>query len=157
MSGLSGVILSSLTTFLTDLQEITARLVTFCTEDTQEFNRDIITAIGDLMDDLADMYLTLGYTETGERIRYGKVYTDKVMVRVFLIDEKYFDKIYIQAQLEKLESLGLETSALNICSEERDISAAAETMEDLAALIEEVGIQNLDADLALDFTFNPPR
>ena len=68
-------------------------------------------------------------------------------------------KNYIQAQLEKLEkmdSVGLDTSALNICSQHGDISAAADELEELAAVIEEIGLENLQEQLSLDFSFDPP-
>ena len=78
LESLAGFV-SSVTTFLTDLPATSARMLIVCTEE-QQFNRDFITAIGDLMEDLADLYVVLGDDKTGERIRYGKVYTDKVTV-----------------------------------------------------------------------------
>lgn len=134
----SSVGISSLTTYLAQLQATSARLENFCTADNQ-YDRQAIAAIGDLMDDLANLYGALGDAKTGERIRYGKVYTDKVT-----------------AELEKLDTLGLGTSD---CSNHGDISAAAQTLEDLATLIDDVGIENLQeqlgADIAFDFDFEP--
>ena len=80
----SSAAISSVTTYLTKLQLTSARLENFCTADNR-YNRQAIGAIGDLMDDLADLYGALGDAKTGERIRYGKVYTDKVTVGL-----KYF-------------------------------------------------------------------
>ena len=80
MSTKSGALLTFITVFLADLQPISARLLGFCTEDTNQFNRESITALGDMMGLLADLYDGLGDTETGEMIRYGQVYTDKVTV-----------------------------------------------------------------------------
>ena len=80
MSAKTGDILSSLTSFLIDLQAISVRLVTFCTKDTHKFNRDSITAVGDLMGNLGDLYGALGDSSTGQRFRYGQLYTDKVTV-----------------------------------------------------------------------------
>ena len=74
---------SSITTFLTELRLTSARLAYLCTEDSL-YNRDFITAIGDLMEELADLLAALGDVENGERIRYGKVYTDKVTVGVMI-------------------------------------------------------------------------
>ena len=56
--------------------------------------------------------------------------------------------------------MGLESSALNFCSQNPDISAAADELGELAALIDEVGLEDLEeqlgADLTLDFSFDPP-
>ena len=76
--------ISSVTTYLTKLQLTSARLENFCTAD-NKYNRQAIAAIGDLMEDLADLYGALGDAKTGERIRYGKVYTDKVTVGLLFI------------------------------------------------------------------------
>lgn len=130
--------LSSVTTYLAKLQLTSARLENFCTED-NKYNRQAIAAIGDLMDNLADLYGALGDAKTGERIRYGKVYTDKVTT-----------------ELTKLDTLDLGASD---CSQHGDISAAAQTLDDLATLIEDVGLENLQeqlgADFAFDFDFEP--
>jgi len=130
--------ISSVTTYLIKLQASSAKLENFCTAD-NKYNRQSIAAIGDLMDDLADLYGALGDAKTGERIRYGKVYTDKVT-----------------AELTKLDTVGLGESD---CSQHGDISAAAQTLEDLATLIDEVGIENLQeqlgADIEFDFDFEP--
>jgi len=128
--------ISSVTTYLIKLQASSAKLENFCTAD-NKYNRQSIAAIGDLMDDLADLYGALGDAKTGERIRYGKVYTDKVT-----------------AELTKLDTVGLGESD---CSQHGDISAAAQTLEDLATLIDEVGIENLREQLGadIDFDFEP--
>ena len=80
MSAKSGALLASITDFLADLRPISARLLGFCTEDTNQFNRESITALGDMMGLLADLYEGLGDNKTGEMIKYGQAYTDKVMV-----------------------------------------------------------------------------
>jgi len=125
--------ISSVTTYLTKLQASSAKLENFCTAD-NKYNRQSIAAIGELMEDLADLYGALGDAKTGERIRYGKVYTDKVT-----------------AELTKLDTVGLGASD---CSQHGDISAAAQTLEDLATLIDEVGIENLQQQLGTDIQFD---
>ena len=67
-----------LATFLSQLKSTTARLQSFCLNG--DFNRDSITAIGDMLDVLADLYVNLGDEETGAKIRYGKTYTERVTV-----------------------------------------------------------------------------
>merc|ERR1712241_418958 len=128
--------ISTTSTYLTKLQLSSARLENFCSAD-NKYNRQSIAAIGDLMDELADLYGALGDAKTGERIRYGKVYTDKVT-----------------AELTKLDTLGLGESD---CAQHGDVSAAAQTLEDLATLIDEVGIENLREQLGadIDFDFEP--
>jgi len=130
--------ISSVTTYLVQLQGTSARLENFCTAD-NKYDRSAIAAIGDLMDELADLYGALGDAKTGERIRYGKVYTDKVT-----------------ASLVQLDTVGLGSSD---CSQHGDLSAAAQTLEDLATLIDDVGIENLQeqlgTDVVFDFDFEP--
>ena len=66
------------TTFFRQLKSTLARMENMCTNDI--FNRDSITAIGDMLDVLADLYVNLGDEETGAKIRYGKTYTERVTV-----------------------------------------------------------------------------
>ena len=66
------------TTFFRQLKSTLARMENMCTNDI--FNRDSITAIGDMLDVLADLYVNLGDEENGEKIRYGKTYTERVTV-----------------------------------------------------------------------------
>lgn len=66
------------TTFFSQLKSTLARMENMCTNDI--FNRDSITAIGDMLDVLADLYVNLGDEETGAKIRYGKTYTERVTV-----------------------------------------------------------------------------
>ena len=58
--------------------------------------------------------------------------------------------------MTKLDTLDLGASD---CSQHGDISAAAQTLDDLATLIEDVGLENLQeqlgADFAFDFDFEP--
>ena len=82
----SSAAISSVTTYLSKLQITSAKLENFCTAD-NKYNRQAIAAIGELMDDLADLYGALGDAKTGERIRYGKVYTDKVTVGILYLAE----------------------------------------------------------------------
>lgn len=134
----SSAYISTVTTYLTKLKATTARLSNFCTDD-NKYKRDSITAIGDLMEDLADLYGSLGDAKTGEKIRYGKVYIDQVT-----------------AQISKLDSVGLDSPD---CTNHGDISASAQVLDDLAKLIEDVGLENLKeqlgVDLNLNFDFDP--
>jgi len=91
-------------------------------------------AIGDLMENLANMYSSLGDIKTGEKIRYGKVYIDGVT-----------------AELAKLDLVGLGNSD---CTNNGDIRAAAAILDDLATLIEDVGLDALSEQLGADLSFD---
>jgi len=134
----SSATLSIVNVFLSQLEPTIARMKRFCTDDNQ-YNRDAMVAIGDLMLDLSNMYSSLGDLRTGEEFRYGKVYIDRVA-----------------AQLEKLEEVGLGQSD---CVSNGDLGGAAEILDQLATLIEEAGIESLKeqlgADLSFDFDFDP--
>ena len=55
-----------------------------------------------------------------------------------------------QAQLNKIENLGFGTID---CTNFGDFSVAASTMTELAALIDEVGIEKLQKQLGVDLSF----
>ena len=55
-----------------------------------------------------------------------------------------------QAQLNKIDNLGLGEID---CTRPGDFSVAANTMEDLAAIIDEVGIDQLQKQLGVDLSF----
>merc|ERR1712018_243610 len=124
--------ISAVTTFLGQLRSTFSRFQQICTPDRQ-YNIQAISAVGDLMVSLADLFGTLGGVTKGEQIRKGKQYVNKVV-----------------AQLNKIDNLGL--GELD-CTRPGDFSVAASTMEDLAAIIDEVGIEALEQQLGFDLSF----
>ena len=64
--------------FIGQLRSVSSRLENICSQG--EFNRDSITAIGDIMDIVADLYRSVGDVQTGEKIRGGKTFTHRLMV-----------------------------------------------------------------------------
>jgi len=124
--------ISAVTTFLTQLRSTFTRFEQICTADRQ-YNIMAISAVGDLMVNLADMFGTLGGVKQGEKIRNGKEYVNKLV-----------------AQLNKIDNLGLGEID---CTRPGDFSVAANTMEDLAAIIDEVGIDQLQKQLGVDLSF----
>merc|ERR1711874_717471 len=92
-----------------------------------------ISAVGDLMTHLADMFGSLGGVKTGESIRKGKLYTDRVV-----------------AELNKIGSLDIGTLD---CDRPGDFSVAAHTLEDLATIIEDVGVEALQEQLGINLSF----
>jgi len=130
----SGSTIYAVTTFLTQLRETFSRFEEICTPD-KEYNFEAISAIGDLMIHLADLAGSLGGVETGENIRKGKVFTERIL-----------------AQLNKIDNLDL---GMLDCSRPGDFSVASQTLEELADIIEEIGVESLQKQLGvnLDFVF----
>merc|ERR1712233_150155 len=103
-----------------------------CTADKQ-YNIESIKAVGDLMVNLADLFGSLGGVQTGENIRKGQAFVQKVV-----------------NELNKIGDLGV--GELN-CNRPGDFTLAADTMDEVATLIEEVGLDNLQQQLGVDFSF----
>lgn len=126
----SGII-SAVTSFMTSLRGTTARLENSCTGG--KLNTEFVLAIGDLTNDIADLYVAVGEAETGEKIRQGSENVSK-----------------ITGELDKIQDLDLE---LFECNDARDLSKAASTLDNLADLIEEVGLEKLQETLGIDVNF----
>ena len=75
----SASIVSAVTTFITQLRSTFYRFQNICTSDKQ-YNMESLTAIGDLMVHLADLSASLGGARTGESIRRGKLFTERLVV-----------------------------------------------------------------------------
>ena len=75
-------IVSATTSFLERLRSKFGRLETICSDSNRQLNADSILAIGDLSDDIADLYVALGSLQTGEKIRRGKKNLRRVTVRL---------------------------------------------------------------------------
>ena len=71
--------ISAVVTFLTQLRANFARFSQICTADKQ-YNIESIQAVGDLMVNLADLFGSLGGVQTGENIRKGQAFVQKVVV-----------------------------------------------------------------------------
>jgi len=124
--------ISAVTTFLTQLRETFSSMKEICTTD-KEYNTQAISAVGDLVVNLADMFGALEGVKQGEQVRKGKEYVDKVV-----------------AQLNKIDDIGFGTTD---CDRPGDFSLAASTMEDLATIIDEVEIEELQNQLGVDLSF----
>merc|ERR1711983_60780 len=124
--------ISAVVTFLTQLRANFARFSQICTADKQ-YNIESIQAVGYLMVNLADLFGSLGGVQTGENIRKGQAFVQKVV-----------------NELNKIGDLGV--GELN-CNRPGDFTLAADTMDEVATLIEEVGLDNLQQQLGVDFSF----
>jgi len=129
----TAVIISATTSFMQRLRRQFRRLDNICSDSDRQLNADSILAIGDLSDDIADLYVALGSLQTGEKIRSGK----KNLLRV-------------TGELSKIKDLGpIEIE----CNSSGDFSKAARRLEELANLIEDIGLDKLEEQLGIDLSF----
>merc|ERR1711990_920011 len=128
----SAAAISAVTTFITQLRDDFTRFEEVCTGDKQ-YNLDAITAVGSMLNHLADMAGSLGAVKTGESIRKGKVYAERIV-----------------AELSKIDPQDLGTLD---CSSPGDFSTATATLRDLATIIDDVGIDNLQQQLGINLSF----
>ena len=75
----SANVIIAITSFISQLRIRFIMFQQVCTEDKQ-YNLQAITAIGDLMVDMADMFGSLGGIQQGEKIRQGKVFVEQISV-----------------------------------------------------------------------------
>jgi len=126
----SARVLAATNSFLRNLRSQTKEFQNFCFSDKESTTRGI-RAMGNIITSLADLSATLGNLQTAEEIRKGNRITER-----------------IAAQMQNIKdlNLGLDCSV-------KDFESAAATMEDLANLIQEVGIDSLTNQLGLDLDF----
>jgi len=120
-------ILSKATTFLEKESHFTFEH--FCTEDL-DHNKDFIGAVSNMMGDLADLYTELGGDMAAKGIRKQQDFTKNLM--------------------GKIDKLGdFEPVALH-CGSPGVYKMVAKDMEDLAALMDDIGLDNLCTQLELE-------
>merc|ERR1739838_156875 len=128
----SAKIISGVTTFITQLNKSFSKFEQFCTSD-KEYNIEAITAIGEMMTGLADLFGVLGGLSDAEEIRKQGDFIKKVV-----------------SSIKKLGDLDLGTLE---CDTPGSFKVAADSLDDLAGIIEEVGIEKLAEQLGLDLDF----
>jgi hypothetical protein len=141
----SAQIVSKVTNFL--IQKSTFKFEHFCTKD-KEHNTDFITAVGKMMGDLADLYTDLDGETAANEVRKQEDFTKKVVVKIGNITLLIFSNIsFIQATIDKLGDLNL----IDLdCNTPGSSNLVADTLDDLAGIIEDVGMDNLCKQLGLD-------
>jgi len=123
----SAGILSKATTFLEKESHFT--LKHFCSNDVGH-GKDFITAVSNLMGDLADLYTELEGDIAAEDIRKQQVFTKKL--------------------LTKIDKIG-DLAPVNLhCDIPGSFERVAESMEDLAGLMDDIGLENLCRQLDLE-------
>jgi hypothetical protein len=75
----SAMIISEVTNFLTQVKKSFSKFDQFCTRD-KKYNNEAITAIGEMMTDLADLYRVLGGLTAADEISKQGDFTKKVVV-----------------------------------------------------------------------------
>ena len=83
--------ISAVTTFLGQLRASFVKFSLICSPDKQ-YNLEAITAVGDLMINLADMFGSLGGIQKGVQISKGKDYVNKLVVSLKVIFHHFFHK-----------------------------------------------------------------
>ena len=105
-----------------------------------------------MMTDLADLFAVLGGISDAEEIRKQGDFTKKVVVSRPIRYYLMFLTLLLQANINKLGNLDLGSLE---CNKAGSFKVAAETLDDVAQLIEDVGLQTLcnqlDLDLDCDF------
>jgi len=123
-------VLSATSGFLRQLKTLTKEFPSLCFSDKESSTRGI-RAMGKIISSLADLSATLGNLEAAEEIRKGNGITEKIVTQI---------------QNMKDLNMGFDCSA-------GDFKSAAATMDDLANIIQDVGIVNLKNQLGLDLDF----
>jgi hypothetical protein len=127
----SGNILSGVSAFIENLKTQSEELQNFCFPSKDSTTKGI-KALGEIMGSLADMFSSLGDYKAGEQIRQGKFMAQKIV-----------------DQVPRMNDLDI---GFADCSN-NDLESAASTLEDLAKIIEEIGMEKLLNDLGLDVSF----
>jgi hypothetical protein len=142
----SAQIVSKVTNFLA--QESHFKFAHFCTKD-KEYNKDFLTAIGKMMSDLADLYTALGGVTAANGLRKQEDFTKRVVVSLAIISKLYLFLFlfFLQANINKLGDLNILTLD---CNTPGSSQLVANTMDDLAGIIEDVGMENLCKQLDLE-------
>merc|ERR1711892_597584 len=126
----SAQIMSKVTKFLA--MESHFKFEHFCTKE-KEHNMDFIAAVGKMMSDLADLYTDLGGFAAAYQMKLYKDFIQKTM-----------------DTLDKVEDLGdLGIFSLD-CINSDSSSLVADTLEGLADIIDDIGMESLCSQLGLD-------
>jgi len=129
---ISSKVVTAVTNFLAKLKDTTEDLQNICTTD-RKYNARAISTIGEMLEDLAELFFNLGDFNSAEKIKEKKPITDKIVTL-----------------LSAAPSFG--TGSL-VCNQPGNFRAAAEMMENLANLLEEFGLENLKKQIGVSGFF----
>jgi len=122
----SAKILSKATSFLAKASHF--NFDHFCSKDTEQ-NKEFITAIGNMMSDLAELYIDLGGDIAAEQIKKKENFAKKIVAKIDLFKE--------------LDLVTLD------CATPGSTEQVAQTIEDFGVLIDDIGMDNLCSHLDL--------
>jgi len=129
---ISREIVTAVTNFLAKLKDTTEDLQNICTTD-NKYNARAISTIGEMLEDLAELFFNLGDFQSAEKIKEKKPITDKIA---------------------RLLSSAPSTGAGSlVCNQPGDFRATAAMMEDLAKLLEQFGLENLQKQIGFSGIF----
>jgi len=123
--------LNSVNNFFTYLRVTFEGFDQMCSGD-KEYNIEAIQAIGDMISHLADLAIENGAYQLGLEIKRGKLFAYKLAI-----------------ELKKVDFQDLGTLD---CSRPGDFSLAADTMDEIAVLVDEIGLESLQQQLGVDFS-----
>jgi len=126
----SGTIISALVTFLSQLQSQSKDFGNYC-YPTKEAAVRGMSALAAMIGSLADMFSSVGNVKVGKEIRQGQLFTYKIMNMIPVM--KDLDIGFVDCTVQ-------------------DFDSAAKTLDDLAVLVDEIGIERLENDLGIDIS-----
>jgi len=124
----SQTIVDSVTLLMKQLKSTFSDLSLFCTSDTN-YNIKALSSMASMLDQLAELFTTLGAKEKANSIRQNSSFTQKIVAAVQNSD------------VNQLLSLD--------CNKPGDFSSVAQALNDIADLIDEVGIETLKQQIGL--------
>lgn len=128
----SNKIVTAVTNFLVKLKDTTDNLENICTTD-KRYNVRAINSLGQMLEDLAELFFTLGDFQNAEKIR---------------------EKAPVFEKVTKILSAVPSSSPVSLeCNKPGDFETSAAMMEDLAKLLEEFGLENLKKQIGFSGLF----
>jgi len=127
----SSIILEEVTSFLGKLNKNLSSFGQLCSSNSKDYNINVINAIGDIMNDMAVLFANLGSSQRAEEIKKKGNFVKEAV--------EAFGDLDITTSLE--------------CGNFGSLKALAETLDDLAKIVEEVGIEKLSKELGVNLSF----
>jgi len=123
----SSKMISEISSFLGNLNKSLADFTGLCVKD-NDYNTALLNTIGDIMEDMAALFNSLGGEEKSKGIKKNRTFVKQIV--------NTFKDLDLQFQLD--------------CG---SISALAQTMDELAQVIESVGVEKLSKELGVELNF----
>merc|ERR1712123_379511 len=124
----SKTIVDSVTLLMKKLKSTFSDLSLFCTSDTN-YNIKALSSMASMLDQLAELFTTLGAKEKANSIRQNSSFTQKIVA------------VVQNSDVNQLVSLD--------CNKPGDFLSVAQALEDIADLIDEVGIETLKKQIGI--------